>query len=74
MTFVYYGIVLLTSELFAKGHSCAAGKYGCGGGVCVCVWGCVCVCGGGCVRVGGVRPGIQSEDQNHFFTFKVRTF
>ena len=21
-----------------------------------------------------VRPGIQSEDQNHFFTFKVRTF
>ena len=28
---------------------------------------CVCVCG--CVR-----PGIQSEDQNQFFTFKVRTF
>ena len=26
---------------------------------------CVCVC---------VRPGIQSEDQNQFFTFKVRTF
>ena len=22
----------------------------------------------------GVRPGIQSEDQNQFFTFKVRTF
>ena len=37
------------------------------GGVCVCV----CVCGGMWV---GVRPGIQSEDQNQFFTFKVRTF
>ena len=43
------------------------------------------VCGIGCVSVGiwdgvcvdgvlCVRPGIQSEDQNHFFTFKVRTF
>ena len=26
------------------------------------------------VWVGCVRPGIQSEDQNQFFTFKVRTF
>ena len=26
------------------------------------------------VCVGCVRPGIQSEDQNQFFTFKVRTF
>ena len=31
--------------------------------LCVGVWGCVCV-----------RPGIQSEDKNQFFTFKVRTF
>ena len=23
MAFVYYGVVLLTTELFAKGHSCA---------------------------------------------------
>ena len=30
-----------------------------------------CVCGGVWVCV---RPGIQSEDQNQFFTFKVRTF
>ena len=37
-----------------------------GRGVGVC-GGCVCVCV--CVR-----PGIQSEDQNQFFTFKVRTF
>ena len=49
----------------------------------VCVCGCVCVCGGGggvcgCVCVWGgcvcVWPGIQSKDQNQFFTFKVRTF
>ena len=37
----------------------------CAGGVRVCVWGGWGVC---------VRPGIQSEDQNQFFTFKVRTF
>ena len=49
--------------------------------------GCVCVggaCGRGCEclciwrlsddKGGCVRPGIQSEDQNQFFTFKVRTF
>ena len=34
-------------------------------GVWVGVWGWGCGC---------VRPGIQSEDQNQFFTFKVRTF
>ena len=34
---------------------------------------CVWVCGGVCLCV-CVRPGIQSEDQNQFFTFKVRTF
>ena len=35
-----------------------------------------CVRGVGCIGVCvlGVRPGIQSEDQNQFFTFKVRTF
>ena len=48
---------------------------------CICLWPffgivqslllCVCVCVWmGCC----VRPGIQSEDQNQFFTFKVRTF
>ena len=31
------------------------------------------VCVGVCVYI-CVRPGIQSEDQNQFFTFKVRTF
>ena len=29
---------------------------------------------GGPGRMTCVRPGIQSEDQNQFFTFKVRTF
>ena len=35
------------------------------------------VCGAiprGIINTHCVRPGIQSEDQNHFFTFKVRTF
>ena len=36
-------------------------------GVCVCV----CVCK---YLKTSVRPGTQSEDQNQFFTFKVRTF
>ena len=41
------------------------------GWVCVCVYfACWCV---GCVGV-CVRPGIQSEDQSQFLTFKVRTF
>ena len=57
------------------------GMLGVCGGVLACVRVCVggvCVGGvgrvyvWGCVR--GVRPCIQSEDQNQFFTFKVRTF
>ena len=39
------------------------------------LWGVWGVWGWVCVGVGvGVRPGIHSEDQNQFVTFKVRTF
>ena len=57
--------LLLSQEGIACG--CVWGVYVCVG--CVSVGMGVCVGGWGCVR-----PGIQSEDQNQFFTFKVRTF